>query len=187
MGLEDVVADILRKADSDREAILAEGRARAAEILANARHEIKEREAQAAQDAESVRSASEKKELADAELRCKKELQDVKKELIGAAYDGLKKKISLLGDAERKRILAGLFEKGRKELGEIGAVYVAGRDLKIALALFRAKKIAVNERNILGGIIAESADAKMLADYSFDSIIESMRAATIKDVSRMIF
>lgn len=187
MGLEEIVADILRKANSDREAILAEGRAKAAQILANAKNEIREREAQAAQDNESVRSASEKKEIADAELSCKKELQDVKKELIGAAYDGLKRKISLLGEAERKRILAGLFEKGRKELGEIGAVYVAGRDLKIALALFRAKKIAVKEKNILGGIIAESEDAKILADYSFDSIIESMRASMIKDVSRIIF
>ena len=187
MGLEEVIVDITKKADSDSEAILKEGKAIAAQILANAEKEIREKKAAAAADLENVKSASEKKELADAELKCKKQMQDVKKELIAAAYGGANAKISAMNEKERAKILEHMFEKSATALDGIGAVYVSRSDLKLAASLFKARNVSVKERNILGGLVAESADGKILMDYSFDSIVDSMKESKIKEVSRILF
>ena len=187
MGLEEVVAEINNKANSDAAAILKEGRAMAAQILGNAEKEAKEKKAAAAADLENVKSASERKELADAELKCKKQIQDTKKELIFAAYGGAKAKISAMGERERAKILEQLFERSEKQLDGIGAVYVSHADMKLAASIFKQKKVSVHERNILGGRVAESRDGKILVDYSFDSIVGSMKESMIKDVSRTLF
>jgi len=75
MGLEEVIVDITKKADSDSEAILKEGKAIAAQILANAEKDIREKKAAAAADLENVKSASEKKSLqtqnSNAKSRCR--------------------------------------------------------------------------------------------------------------------
>lgn len=187
MGLEEVVAEINNKANSDAAAILKEGRAMAAQVLGNAEKEIKEKKAAAAADLEIVKSASERKEIADAELKCKKQMQDVKKELIAASYDGAKAKISAMGERERAKILEQLFERSARQLDGIGAVYVSHADMKLAASIFKPKKVSVHERNILGGLVAESKDGKILVDYSFDSIVDSMKESMIKDVSRILF
>ena len=187
MGLEEVVAEINNKANSDAAVILKEGKAMAAEILGNAEREIREKKSIAAADLESVKSMSEKKELSGAELTCKKQVQDAKKDLILAAYSGAKEKISAMGERERAKILEQLFERSEKQLDGIGAVYVSPGDLKLAASIFKPKKVSVHERNIIGGLVAESRDGKILVDYSFDSIVDSMKESMIKDVSRTLF
>lgn len=187
MGLEEVVAEILGEANSRADAIGKEGKAKAAEILKAAEAELREKKSRAAEDLESVKSAAERKEIADAELSCKKMLQDAKKELIAASYDGLRVKLAAMGEKDRAKILGVLFERSAKQLADVGAVYVSGQDVKIASALLKPKKVAVKEKNILGGLIAESSDGRMLVDYSFDSIIESMKDRAIKDISRILF
>lgn len=187
MGLEEVVDEILRKANAEREAILKDAKAKAADVQKAAEKEIAEKKSLAAADVENIKSAYSTRELADAELKCKKQVQDARKELIDAAYAGMKAKISAMSDTERKKILEKLFEQSRAEIGEIGRVFVSPADMKIASALFRAKKINVMPREILGGIVAESADGTVMADYSFDTLIGSMKERTIKDVSRILF
>ncbi|MBU4246237.1 MAG: V-type ATP synthase subunit E family protein [Nanoarchaeota archaeon] len=187
MGLEEVVKDILDAAKVDSAKIAKERNEKIAEIIKKAEAEVLIKEQRAREDLQRVKDSEERKELSDAALMSKKALQNVKKELIESAYTGLKGKSADIPERERAKILKTLFAKCAKEVSDIGKVYVARKDVRLANDVVRPAKISVLTENIIGGIIAESRDGKFRVDYSFDRFIELIKETRTKELSNILF
>ena len=187
MGLEEVVKDILAQAKADALSIVKAGNEKAAEMLKKAEAEalIKERRAQ--EDLERVEESEERKEMSDAALAAKKKMQNVKKELIERAYAGLGEKVSALPGKAREKMLEALLDRCMSEIDNIGTIYVSKKDAKFAGSLVKSKGISVLSGNMIGGIIAESADGKFRADNSFDRSVELIKETRIKELSNILF
>ncbi|VVB60885.1 V-type ATP synthase subunit E [uncultured archaeon] len=187
MGLQEVVHDILESAKSESAAILKAGNEKAKEIIKKAEAEVLIKRSSAEEDLARVKDADERKEMADAALQSKKELQNVKKELIEEAYSGLAEKISEMSEKDRANMLKILLEKAMAEIPDVGTIYVNKKDVKLAGTLVKSKSISIRPENIIGGIIAESSDGKLRTDYSFDRFIEMIKETRTKELSNILF
>lgn len=187
MGLEEVVKDILDRAKADSVAVVRAGNEKASEIIKKAEAEVLIKEQQSEEDIVRIKDAAERKEMADAALMSKKSLQNVKKQLMERAYEGLKECVSGMPGKNREKMLKILVGKCMSEMENIGTVYVNKNDVKAIGALLKSKKISVRPENIAGGVIAESADGKFRADYSFDRFIELIKETRTKELSNILF
>ncbi len=187
MGLEDVVQDILGKAKSDSAAAVRAGNEKAGEIIKKAEADVLIRELHAGEDIARIKESAERKEVADAALLSKKALQNVKKELIERAYAGLNEMVSGMAWNDRRKMLGMLLKKCMSEIGDIGAVYANKKDMQFVSSLVKSRKISVRQENIIGGVIAESADRKFRSDNSFDRFIERIRETRAKELSKILF
>ncbi len=187
MGLEDVVHDILESAKSESAAILRSADDKAKEIIKRGEAEVLIKRQQSEEDIARIKDAAERKEMADAALQSKKELQNVKKELIEEAYSALAEKVSQLSEKDRANMLKILLQKCMSEIPDIGAIYVNKKDVKLAGTLLKSKDVSILAENIIGGIIAESSDRKLRTDYSFDRLIEMIKETRTKELSNILF
>lgn len=185
MGLEEVVADILEKAKSEASAIIKQGKASSEEILKNADKEIAKKEDASKAELEAIKESAERKELSDATRSSKKQLQEIKRELLEDAESLFRKKIDSLSDKNRAQIIEKLGKKAMSEIEKASTIYVSKKDVRLAAGIF--KGIPILEAPILGGVIVESEDRAVRADHSFDMIIAAVREKCVGGVSGIIF
>ncbi len=150
-------------------------------------------------------------ELAQVKRQQKKELQQIRAELDAAIekrkqqmrlqMEGdLKKTISressmakqsLLDDifaqaldkiaaSQKKNVLARLLKRAEAGIS-IGTVYVRRDDLGMI------KKYAVKERELKGGLIAETEDGLVSVDCSFETLFARLRESLLGEVAGMVF
>ena len=73
---------------------------------------------------------------------------------------------------------------------DIEVVRFSGKDVRIVEAASsngnsRLKVVKTDE--MLGGLVAESADGKLQVDYSYDAIIEQLKSRVLIDVAKILF
>ena len=180
MGLETVKEEIIGNARKQEEALLAEARQKAAEIIKDAEREIETFREKSEAEAKRLMEITKKQELASAELEGKKMLLEAKKQLIGMVFAGVQKKIDALDSKKMAAYMDNLLEKAKNDI-EVAKVYCSKKDAKLL------KGIDMEAKDMIGGIIAENKDGTIRVDYSFESILQSVKDSELQGISKILF
>ncbi len=180
MGLEAVKEEIIRNARKQEEALLAEARQKAAEIIKDAGKEIEMLREKSEAEAKRIMEIIKKQELASAELESKKMLLEAKKQLINQVFAEAQKKIEALDAKKRAAYMDKLLEKARKDI-EVAKVYCSKKDANLP------KGADVAAADMIGGLIAENSYGTVRVDYSFESMLQSIKENELQSISKILF
>ena len=180
MGLEAVKEDIIRGAKQQESALIAEARKEAGRIMKEA--EAKAEELKAKSDAETKKTTEliKRQALATGEMESKKMALEAKKQVIDYVFSEAKKKLEALDDKKRENLLKRLLEKSKKEL-EIAYVYCNKNDAKFI------KGLSLEAAGIIGGLIAENREKTIRLDYSFDTLLETIKEKEMQSINKLLF
>ena len=180
MGLESVKEEIIRNAKEQSSAMIADARRQANQLAKEAEKKIEETKQRIEEETKRTADMTKRQFLAAAELENKKMLLDAKKQVIEKAFEEAKAKIEKMDDKKRETLLKKLLEKSSKEI-EVGKVYCSKKDLKLL------KGIKAEPAEIIGGLIAENKEGTTRVDYSFESLLESVREKELQKISKILF
>ena len=180
MGLEAVKEEIIMNARKQEEALLAEARQKAAEIIKDAEKEIEMFREKSEAETKRLMEIIKKQELASAKLESKKMLLEAKKQLIGQVFAEAQKKIDALDAKKREAYLKKLLEKAKNDI-EVAKVYCNKKDAKLL------KGVDVEAVDMIGGLIAENKDGTVRVDYSFESMLQSIKESELQSISKILF
>ena len=180
MGLETVKEEIIRNAKNQEESFIAEARKETVRLMNEAEKKVVEMKEKSDAEAKRVTETIKKQELASAELENKKMLLETKKQLIGSVFSGVKEKLVNLDSGKSEDYIKKLIEKARNDI-EVANVYCNKKDIKF-LEGFNAEAM-----EMIGGIIAENKEKTIRVDYSFDTMLESMKENELQNISKILF
>ncbi|HII16721.1 TPA: hypothetical protein HA361_02285 [Candidatus Woesearchaeota archaeon] len=180
MGLEEVKRDIMESAKAKATRLRAE----VEEERQRLEHLAKERVAAFAEilkkREESAADLLKKTTIAKARAEAKRMLLEKKQERIDAAFADAEKELARLPAKTSEEFLRALLAKA----GAAGDVAVIYCNVKDAKSLRDAK---IRQHDLLGGFIAENADATVRLDYSYESILASVREKNLPEIAQVLF
>ena len=180
MGLETVKEEIIRNARKQEEDLLAEARQKAAEIIKKAEEQVEELRQKSDAEAGRIMEIAKKQELASAELEGKKMLLEAKKQLIAQVFAEAQKKVEALDAKKKAAYMDKLLEKAKNDI-EVAKVFCSKKDAKLL------NGVDVESKDMLGGLIAENRDGTIRVDYSFESILQSIKENELQGISKILF
>ena len=180
MGLETVKEEILSNAKEQSNSLIAEARKEANRIMREAENKIEEMKVKSEADIKRMLDTIKRQELANAELENKKMLLEAKKEVIESVFSDTKKKLENLDDKKMEAIIKILLEKAKNEI-EVAHIYCNKKDTKLL------KGFSAETTEIIGGLIAENKERTIRVDYSFDTILESIKENELQSISKLLF
>ena len=179
-GIESLKSEIISKAKDDASSIIKEANQEAAKIIKEAESKIESRRRESEEEAKFLIEASKKKALINAEIEAKRMELEAKKSLIEEVFEKAKERIGGIDNSKRNSITNSLYKKACNEI-DIGKVYCNKKDSKMF------KGVETSSTDIIGGLIAESKDGLIRVDYSFDTMLESIKENEIKGVVDALF
>ncbi|MBI2107502.1 hypothetical protein HYU10_01840 [Candidatus Woesearchaeota archaeon] len=180
MGLEKVRDEIIERAKSQSSRIVAEAKAKAAQILREAEKQVEGHRERASEESKRMMLEIKRQEMAKAELEFKKLLLMSKKGLIDEAFEKARKEISRMNEKQRSEAVSLLIKKAERSM-EIDCIYCSKSDAKFV------KGYRTTEAAISGGIIAENKGQTVRIDYSFDTLMESVKEEKMQQIAKMLF
>jgi len=180
MGLEAVKEEIISNAKIEADTLIAEARKEAGKITKEAEKKIEEMKEKSNEEIKKKIDTIKKQELASAELENKKMLLEAKKQLIESVFIEVQKKLVALNEKKREEYIKKLLEKIKNDI-EAANVYCSKKDLKL-LKDFKAEAI-----EIIGGLMAENKDRTIRVDYSFDTILETIKEKELQEINKILF
>ena len=180
MGLEAVKDEIIGNAKSREESLLAEAREESSKIMKEAEDKIEQFREKSDAEIKKIIDVLKKQELASAELENKKMILETKKQLIENVFAGAKKKLDGLSKEKRGVYIKKLFEKAKKDLGVVN-VYCNSKDLGFL------KDSNAKTADISGGLIAENKDGTISVDYSFETLVQSIKESELQSINKLLF
>lgn len=180
MGLEAVKEEIISSAKEQSNSVIAEARKEASRMMKDAEKRIEELKEKSEEETRKAGDLIKKKNIAEAELEIKKVVLDAKKQAIEKVFDETSKKLESLNEEKREAIIRKLLEKAGKEI-EMSHVYCSKKDAKFV------KGIKMESAGIIGGIIAENNEKTIRVDYSFETMLDSIKEREMQHISRILF
>ncbi|MEK6983669.1 MAG: V-type ATP synthase subunit E family protein [Nanoarchaeota archaeon] len=180
MGLEAVKEEIIRSAKQQESAMLAEARKESNRILKEAEAKIEELRAKSDAETKKTIEVIKKQTTAASNMESKKMLLEAKKEVIEMIFAEVKKRLETLDDKKREWYIKRLIDKARNEL-EIALVYCNKKSAKFV------KEFTAEPIDIAGGLIAENKEGTIRLDYSFETMLESIRDSELQSVNKLLF
>jgi V/A-type H+/Na+-transporting ATPase subunit E len=179
MGFNQLQKDVLNNAQKEADKIIAKANDEAEKIKLELTKENKKLKNQGDAETKNMVELLQKREIAGAKIETNKKLLLAKKEMIDKVFEEVKTKITKnLSAIERKKIIDGFLTKAKTEI-DIGNVYCNEIDSKNVTGAV--------QKEMLGGIIAESKDKTTLVDYSFETILEELKDKHIANVTNILF
>ncbi|MEM3085968.1 MAG: V-type ATP synthase subunit E family protein [Halobacteria archaeon] len=181
MGLEGVLKEIENRGDREvrslRERAAREAEALLAEARAEAKRIVEAAEKQTAEEAARLRKA----QIPAAELEARREMLRVEREILGTVLARTLEQLARL-DAEKNRAWLSLLAK--RALREGGQkLYGNPRDL----ATLKALGAVGGEAPCAGGVAAEAAGGAAWIDYTYDTLLEGVWRASLKEIHGALF
>ena len=180
MGLETVKEEILSNAKEQSNSIIAEARKEASRITREAEKKMEQMNEKNDAETKKILEMIKRQELANAELENKKMLLEAKKQAIEGVFSEAMKKLETLEDKTREVYIKKLLEKARNDI-EIAHVYCNKKDSKF-LKGFNAEPIS-----IIGGLMAENKEKQLRVDYSFETLLQSIKENELQNISKILF
>ncbi|MCH8004477.1 MAG: hypothetical protein IH934_07665 [Nanoarchaeota archaeon] len=178
MGLEIVKDEIIRNAKNQEESLIAEARKETIRLMDESEKKIVGLKEESDIETKRIIDLIKKQELASAELENKKVLLEAKKQLIESVFSELGKKLEKLDSKKREVYVKKLLEKAKNDI-EVANVYVNEKDIKF---LENAESV-----EIIGGLIAENEDKTVRVDYSFDTMLQSLKENELQNINKILF
>tara|TARA_Y100000310_G_scaffold318480_1_gene372610 strand:+ start:1988 stop:2560 length:573 start_codon:yes stop_codon:yes gene_type:complete len=180
MGLETVKEEIVRNAKEQETALIAEARKEANRIMKEVEKKIEDVKEKSNAEIKKKIDVIKKQELTSAELENKKMLLEAKKELIESVFIEVRKKLASLDDEKRESYIKKLLEKAENDI-EVANVYCNKGDLEF-LKDFNTEAV-----DITSGLIAENKDTTIRVDYSFETMLQSIKENELQSINKILF
>ena len=180
MGLESVKEEIIRNAKEQSNSLLAEARKEANKIMKEAEAKVEGLKAKSEADAKKIIDTIKKQELASSELESRKLVLDAKKQAIENVIADARKKLEALDEKKREAYIKKLLDKCSKEI-DFAFVYCSKKDAKFV------KGCEIINPDLFGGLIAENRERTIRVDYSFETLLESIKESELQNISKILF
>ena len=180
MGLEAVKEEIIRNAKEQSNSLTAEARKEANRVMKEAEKKIEEMKEKSDTQTKRLLDIIKRQEITSAELENKKMLLEAKKQVIESVFMEAKKGLEILDDKKRESYIKKLLEKTKNDI-EIAHVYCNKKDAKF-LKGFDVKSI-----DIIGGLLVENKDKTIRVDYSFETLLQSIKENELQTINKLLF
>ncbi len=190
MSLETVVEDIRDEARARAEEIRAEAEAEAETIVAEAEADAEEIRAEREADVEREIEQEREQRLSSAKLEAKQDRLEARRSVLQSVRDAVETEIATLEGERREELTRALLDAAAAEFDD-EAVSVYGRAddqalLEDILADYDGYAYA-GEYDCLGGVVVESEASRVRVNNTFDSILESVWEAELREISARLF
>lgn len=180
MGLETVKDEILNSAKEHSNSLIAEARKEASRIMKEAEKKAEAAKEKSETETKKMIDAIKRQELAAAEIESKKMLLEAKKQVIENVFIEARNRLEKSDDKKREAYIKKLLEKIKNEI-HAEHVYCSKSDAKFIKG-FGAEAI-----NMLGGLIAENKEKTIRVDYSFETMLESIKEKELQGINKLLF
>jgi V/A-type H+/Na+-transporting ATPase subunit E len=180
MALEDIRDRIVQQAGNDAQKLIADAKAEAAGIISQAKAQAKQEKKAFIEELNVRNEQMLARQRAGAELEASKLVLGAKKELIEDVFAAAKKELEALDDKTRALHVSSLLEKAKKELN-IAKVLCSKQDIQ------HVKGFKAQASPMLGGIIAEDKNGDVRLDLRYETILDTLRDKTLKEVAETLF
>jgi V/A-type H+/Na+-transporting ATPase subunit E len=180
MGLEVVVKDVLTQGEVEANRIRQEGTDEANAIIAGAEKTARQiREEKREQTTEQIERRK-NREISSANLKVKRAILNVKKDLLDRVYDEAMENLASLPESERENIIKKLLESQTDST----RIFSNKNDESLV------KRISSLEYGgtipCSGGVMLENEDGTVLRDLTFDSILKNVRDRSLKQLLQIL-
>jgi V/A-type H+/Na+-transporting ATPase subunit E len=180
MGLEVVVKDVLARGEEEANRIRQDGRDEANAIIAGAEKTSRQiREEKREQTTEQIERRK-NREISSANLKVKRAILNVKKDLLDRVYDEAMENLASLPESERENIIKKLLESQTDST----RIFSNKNDESLV------KRISSLEYGgtipCSGGVMLENEDGTVLRDLTFDSILKNVRDRSLKQLLQIL-
>lgn len=182
MALEHVKKEIIDHAEEEAQCIVAAAKQQAKKDLDAAHGIVDAFEAEVDASLKKELEALDKKYYASMQLLSKKILLQKKKELLEKLFLEFSESLSKMSKIEKAKVLQILIERAKKQ-SAIGKVYCASQDVSLVKGFFPT----VEQKSMVGGIVAESKDGYYRFDYSFDTMLAQLQEQKLQEVYALLF
>jgi V/A-type H+-transporting ATPase subunit E len=180
MSLENIKDDILGDAEKRAEEILAEAKKESARIIREAEKKADKLAKQKEEETKSLLDSMKRQEMANVGLESKKLVLESRKAVIEKAFRQAEASLKDMDSRKKSDCIKKLLSKAAKDIG-IEYVYCNEDDVSLV------KGYAAKPAKIIGGIIAENKERKIMVDYSFDTMLNEIKEKEIQQVYKIIF
>ncbi|MBI2656947.1 hypothetical protein HYX03_04360 [Candidatus Woesearchaeota archaeon] len=180
MGLEAVKEEILNSAKEQSNSLLAEARKEANKIMREAEKKAEEMREKNDLETKKILDIIKRQELASAELESKKMVLEAKKQVIENVFSEAKKRLESLDDKKRESYIKQLLERAKSDI-EVAHVYCNKKDIKFL------KDFKAEAAEIIGGLIAENKEKTIRVDYSFETLLQSIKENELQNINKILF
>jgi len=178
MGLETVKEEIISNAKNQEESLIAEAKIGTIRLINEEERKAARLKEKSDLETKRIIDLIKRQELSSAELESKKIFLETKKQLIESVFSEVRKNLEKLDSKKREEYVKKLLEKAKNDI-EVANVYVNEKDKKF---LENAESI-----EIVGGLIAENEDKTVRVDYSFDTILQSLKDNELQNINKILF
>ncbi|MFH1409614.1 MAG: V-type ATP synthase subunit E family protein [Nanoarchaeota archaeon] len=178
MGLKDLKQDILEQAKEKAKEITQEAKADSAKELKKTKEQSVVLKKKAADSLDQEKDRLRQKELSNARFVVKRKILDAKNSLIDGSFAEAKKLLQTMPAKEREAILQTLLKRAQTML-DVKKVYVNDKDKGL-------KFPDVEKTSIDGGLIGESKDTRVRVDFSYETILDSIRDESIMRIGKLL-
>lgn len=188
MGLQKVKQEIINESRKKAELIKKQAEDEATKISAEIEAKIKALAEKTENETKKLSEEIKKRELSAVKLEGKKFMLSIKKQVVDKAFEEAIKALKNQSGPDRQKILSKLVKKAAGQL-EIARVYCQKAHIPDVEAVLKEEGLTaqVSEKDIVGGIIAENSSGTVSVDYSYESLIQSLRESLLSEVASLIF
>lgn len=184
MGLEDVKKEILKQAENTAQQQREEAEEEANRILAEAEDEAEAIRSDIIDDAEEQVDQIRRQKIASARMDAKKQELAAKQDVMDEAYDQLEQRVHDL-DKDRKVELIGSVLDELETEHDIGHVYVPHGFKKAVNGLTDAT-VSIRD-DLEDGVIVEDSSGDLSFNYSFATVLETIRKENRQELADTLF
>lgn len=185
MALENVIEEILAKAERSKEEIINQAKEEAKKILDEAIDHASGHTKRFEDETRKLIDESERMEISSLNIHLHKMVLETKKDILDEVYNQFLEKLKNLDGEKRKELIGKLIEKARKELPDARFVYCNEKDKKFISEIKNLEFKGVI--NCTGGVIVKNSDGRIRVDYTFDQIAENVKEMMLNEIAKRLF
>lgn len=191
MSLDTVVEDIREQARTRAEEIRAEAESEAEGIIEQAEADAEETIAEAEREVEREIEQERDQRLSSANLEAKQRRLEARRDLLEAVREDVEDRIAAIDGDRREELTRMLLEAAAEEFEDVDSASVYGRAadedlLADLLADYDGFEFA-GDYDCLGGVVVESSASRLRVNNTFDSILEDVWEAELREISDRLF
>lgn len=183
MGLEEVKKEILKQAETQAEQRLEEANERADEILDEAEEEADSVREDILEDAREEADQKKRQKIAAARMEAKNQRLAAKQDVMDEAYSRLEERIRSLPKDEKLELIESVLDRLSAE-HDIGRVIVPSG---FRSAVSEMTDADVETGDIDDGVVVEDSSGDLSFDYTFSTVLETIRNERRQELAGHLF
>ncbi len=185
MSLEDVKRAVQDKTKAEVEAVLQQGRVESQRITQEAQEQIQRKREAHEEQTKRTLEALERKEQASAQFIRKTILLEEKRKAVDDVFVQLQSMLANMPAADRAQLHKTLASKANNAI-DVKKCRCNSKDVAVLSKEFPQASV-IADPQVSGGFTAEDASGSVRIDYTFETILDTVRERTIADLTEQLF